>query len=191
MGARQADIDEANKDENKIKVKGIKWERSCTDVLCCLLFSVFLVVMVGLSAFALKNGNPTNILTAFDSVGNRCGQQNQGVELREGMTAVNKTNYTPYKYKYFTNLIPSTTTDSTKIFYAVCVISCPKMGETVQCMPNSNSPSCGQAAFDTTVVGQFCLPEKDDIKAIFKKVYESLNETNNFGKYMADIQNCW
>ena len=39
---RQADIDEANKPENKQTLKGIKWERSCTDVICCLIFLLFL-----------------------------------------------------------------------------------------------------------------------------------------------------
>ena len=51
---RQADIDEANKSENKITTKGIKWERSCTNILCCFIFTAFIVVMVGLSGFALS-----------------------------------------------------------------------------------------------------------------------------------------
>lgn len=48
---RQADIDEANKQENKldVKEKGMNWERSCTDIFCCLVFIAFLVVMVGVS----------------------------------------------------------------------------------------------------------------------------------------------
>jgi len=49
--ARQADIEEANKAENKLEAgdKGMKWERSCTDMLCCILFLGFVVAMVGAS----------------------------------------------------------------------------------------------------------------------------------------------
>ena len=39
--ARQSDIDEANKTENKIKLKGIKYNRYCTDLLCCFIYLVF------------------------------------------------------------------------------------------------------------------------------------------------------
>jgi hypothetical protein len=52
---RQEDIDNANKDENKLKKedKGIKWDRSCTDIICCFIFIAFLVTMTGLSFLAL------------------------------------------------------------------------------------------------------------------------------------------
>jgi hypothetical protein len=52
---RQQDLDDANKDEHKLtkEDKGIKWERSCTDIICCIIFLAFIVVMVGLSGFAL------------------------------------------------------------------------------------------------------------------------------------------
>lgn len=51
---RQADIDEANKPENKCDQKGINWERSCTDVIFCLVFTVFIVVMVALAGLGFK-----------------------------------------------------------------------------------------------------------------------------------------
>lgn len=68
--ARQADIDEANKPENKMSLKGIKWERSCTDIICCLIFSAFIVSLVAIASYAFSNGDPVKILTPFDSVGN-------------------------------------------------------------------------------------------------------------------------
>jgi len=72
---RQQDLDDANKDEHKLTKddKGIKWERSCTDIICCIIFLAFIVVMVGLSGFALTKGDPRKILTPYDSVGNACG----------------------------------------------------------------------------------------------------------------------
>jgi choline transporter-like protein 2/4/5 len=65
--ARQADIDDANKPENKMTEKGIKWDRSCTDILCCLVFLAFIVSMVGLSFIGFTQGDPMNMLTPFDS----------------------------------------------------------------------------------------------------------------------------
>lgn len=74
-----ADRNKKMADENKLdkKDKGIKWERSCTDILCCLIFLVFLVAMVGCSFWALTKGDPERILTPFDSVGNACGRADQ------------------------------------------------------------------------------------------------------------------
>ena len=48
-------------------------ERKCTDILCCLSFIVFILGMLAISAFALSQGNPSKILTKFDSDGNQCG----------------------------------------------------------------------------------------------------------------------
>lgn len=70
---RKEDLEDAQKDENKLKEGGIKWDRTCTDVICCLVFMVFLVTMVGLSFLALTKGDPLRMVTPFDSVGNLCG----------------------------------------------------------------------------------------------------------------------
>lgn len=56
---------------------GMKEDRSCTDILCCLIFLVFIVAMVGCSGYAIHNGDPERILTPFDSDGNACGQPDQ------------------------------------------------------------------------------------------------------------------
>jgi hypothetical protein len=76
--ARQADLDEANSDKHKLDVKdkGLKWERSCTDTLFCLVFTFAISAMLLASAYGLKNGDPMKIITPFDSVGNKCGATN-------------------------------------------------------------------------------------------------------------------
>jgi len=51
----------------------MKWDRSCTDIPCCILFIVFLLAMLICSGFAISKGNPKRIMTPFDSVGNACG----------------------------------------------------------------------------------------------------------------------
>ena len=56
--------------DNKITSKGMKWDRSCTDIICCLVFIAFTVGMVGISGYALTTGEPLKIFTPFDSDGN-------------------------------------------------------------------------------------------------------------------------
>ncbi|XP_030745823.1 CTL-like protein 2 isoform X1 [Sitophilus oryzae] len=48
-------------------------KRSCTDVICLLLFLVFLGCWVGLGAWAIKKGDPSLLLVPTDSNGQRCG----------------------------------------------------------------------------------------------------------------------
>jgi solute carrier family 44 protein 1 (choline transporter-like protein) len=259
---RKSDTDDANKEENKITTKGIVWERSCTDVLCCLIFAGCLVVMVGLSGFAFSKGDPLNIITPFDSVGNRCGAPGQGLEVYGTMyPTVNTTDFTDYPYKYFTKLLPSsgpstapaeaepapaepaantttdgtadpaadtttdetadpaadTTTDGTAepaadttsepaaepaaeetnyavthMFQAVCVKTCPSSLANPECKPNSDSEwECPMSMFDTVPLHTYCMPESEDVMALFSQVYSQMDENNNFGKFINDLQNCW
>ena len=69
---------EAAKDpKNWPKDKGIKWERQCTDVICCLIFLVFTVAILGVSFYSFGKGDPARIMTPFDSDGNACGMPDQ------------------------------------------------------------------------------------------------------------------
>ena len=146
MGARQADIDEASQPQNKCDQKGIKWERTCTDVICCLFFTVFLAAMVVLSVFAFRQGDPMKIVTPFDSVGNKCGSTNQGVEpsMQNTNSPVYSVDLTEFPYKMFTK-----PTSKTNMFSAVCVKTCPRMGDTAQCFPNSENTDCITLVYDT------------------------------------------
>lgn len=48
-------------------------DRSCTDILCCLIFIVFVVVLVGVAGFAFTNGDPYRLVTTWDYDKNGCG----------------------------------------------------------------------------------------------------------------------
>jgi len=48
-------------------------DRSCTDVLCCLIFVVFIIAMIGVSGWGIQKGDVYRILTPYDSNGNECG----------------------------------------------------------------------------------------------------------------------
>lgn len=62
--------------------------RNCTDVICCLLFVIFLGGFVVGSAYGWMNGDPMKLTIGWDSDRNGCG-------LTEG--------YEDYKYLYWPN----------------------------------------------------------------------------------------
>ncbi|XP_052123310.1 choline transporter-like 2 [Frankliniella occidentalis] len=53
--------------------KGPRDRRSCTDILCLLLFVVFLVCWGLLGFIAVRDGDPSRILQPTDSSGQQCG----------------------------------------------------------------------------------------------------------------------
>jgi len=48
---------------------GVVMNRSCTDILCCIIFLVFIVGMFGAGIYGYTNGDPVALLTAWDSDG--------------------------------------------------------------------------------------------------------------------------
>lgn len=65
------------------KFKGPIENRGCTDIICCLIFIVFLVGEGFIAYIAFKNGNPDNVLKPEDYLGQVCG---------ETEAVINKTN---------------------------------------------------------------------------------------------------
>ena len=47
--------------------------RHRTDLLMCLIFIVFIAGMFGTAAYGYAKGEPSKLLTPFDSRGNQCG----------------------------------------------------------------------------------------------------------------------
>jgi choline transporter-like protein 2/4/5 len=70
----QRNAEEAESKKPDPSEKGLKWERGCTDILCCLIFIVFTVAIFGVSFYAFGSGDPSRIMTPFDSDGNACGK---------------------------------------------------------------------------------------------------------------------
>ena len=52
----------------------ISKDRSCTDVLCLLLFVVFLVAWVVVGVWAFANGDPNRLVYPSNSKGEICGR---------------------------------------------------------------------------------------------------------------------
>lgn len=47
--------------------------RSCTDIICCIIFVVYILGMIVLGGIAFNRGNPYRLLNSVDSDGNICG----------------------------------------------------------------------------------------------------------------------
>jgi hypothetical protein len=111
---------------NKIEKRGITYDRSCTDILCCLIFTAFFVGMLGITGIALTQGDPTKIFTPFDSDGNQCGLPDQTLS---NSTENFKRDFTDYKFKHFTGLeslvAGADSMNNVALFNAVCVKVCP------------------------------------------------------------------
>ncbi|XP_069121445.1 choline transporter-like protein 2 [Argopecten irradians] len=55
------------------KFKGPLKNRSCTDIICCLLFLICIVAMIVCSAIGYARGNPAKLVFPTDSAGSICG----------------------------------------------------------------------------------------------------------------------
>jgi hypothetical protein len=118
--------DKEDAQNEKIETKGMVYDRSCTDIICCLVFVIFVVGMVGVSGYAISNGDPLKILTAFDSDGNKCGANNQAAS-GDGI-GLGERDFTEYPYKFYTDLDNALFGIGDKAVYtlSVCVKTCPE-----------------------------------------------------------------
>nr|XP_002126506.1 choline transporter-like protein 5 [Ciona intestinalis]XP_018668803.1 choline transporter-like protein 5 [Ciona intestinalis] len=62
--------------------KGPIKKRSCTDILCCLLFFVFIIGYIVIGLFAWLNGDPVILLFPTDNQGRICGLNYGDLDLR-------------------------------------------------------------------------------------------------------------
>lgn len=70
-----ADKQFQSREEDKKDVGPLK-DRGCTDIICILIFIVFLGGMGVIAYFAFTIGDPWRILNGYDSFGNTCGIKN-------------------------------------------------------------------------------------------------------------------
>ena len=91
-------MDEAG-DRAKKKAE-LAHDRSCTDMLCCLIFFLWVLGMAGVSFWSFGEGNPAVLLTKFDSDGNICGNST----LQSATPSQGDRDFGEYKFLYFANL---------------------------------------------------------------------------------------
>lgn len=132
--------------------------------------------MGALTVYGMQNGDPIKIITPFDSVGNECGQPNQGTL---------KVDFTEFKYKHFTAIIPNLAPD------AVCVKECPLQKQRPICIPNKDVTDCPESYYDTEILFTYCVPSKETAIEAGKKILEEMNKKADFSTYLADVAKCW
>ncbi|VDI21944.1 Hypothetical predicted protein, partial [Mytilus galloprovincialis] len=77
MGSKDKDHEEIELNGKRTKhnenFKGPIENRSCTDIICCLLFLVFILGLIAVSILGFVWGNPNRLLHPTDSSGLICG----------------------------------------------------------------------------------------------------------------------
>lgn len=109
-----------------VKVAG----RGCTDIICCLLFVVCICFMIGVSGFAIVDGDLKKIATKYDMDGNLCTGEHPNKLFTRLMPV--------RRYKNALGL-PKTVSGGRvdTAYYAVCIDKCPKKDDkNLKFLPN-------------------------------------------------------
>ena len=106
-------------------------DRSCTDILCCLLMVVFFLVWIAVAYVAFFFGKPYSVIYGTDYEGNYCGYQCS--EERPAASNCSATSIVNKKYAHFPRITSDLMAQADTIaagkvpsFYTVCVEECPK-----------------------------------------------------------------
>ena len=105
--------------------------RSCRDLLCCLLFLGFIGGCVVVTIFGFSRGNPIALTYLYDENGVPCG--------KTGEAAVN------YPYLYLYQAVENVkSTNFTYLNRGICVSSCPTSynNNQLNCLPTQQNPNC-------------------------------------------------
>ena len=151
-------------------INGPRSKRSCTDIICCLLFVIFWVFTIYIAIYGLQNGNLKNIAQPYDSDGNRCGVD-RGFEK--------------FPLLYFDQ--PMSTS---AIKFTICVGSCPKDDkDRVFCKPNNDVTSCEKMNLykSFALANRFCMP---DYSKFLQGAKQKLNELGS-EVFFGDIEEAW
>ena len=154
-------------------------DRGCTDIICCIIFLLFLGGWIFIFGYGLAKGKPQALLTPFDESGNGCGYS-PGFEdfeniyfysfgkTEQELAASNPTNATQYYAKTFcVSRCPTdaeydeTTAKSISSVGIACKTTAGKNTE--------ENRDCGSyLVYKTTVwLGTFCVPNIKVIKDSF------------------------
>ncbi|CAG5132142.1 unnamed protein product, partial [Candidula unifasciata] len=179
--------------------KGPNKNRSCTDVICCFIFLIFIGGLVVVAYFAYVYGNPKLLIYPQDSEGNLCGMG----------TKVNK------KYLFFFDLVacgrmgPGVFVNGCPT-PQVCVEKCPDEDYVflqntkdndkshLICKDNVNTKSTTkrveQLVVDGDCAAYYFKSEASNypVSCLSKPIYEQFLHAKEFGeKIIADVVVCW
>lgn len=122
---------EKQDDVGPLKDKG----RSCTDVICLLIYAAFIAGMGILAVYALIWGNPYRIINGYDSWGNICGKDNAGSKNENVSKSGRDMTDLPYLMYFdpflmipagYASEIIDTGSENKEMGLMICVKECPK-----------------------------------------------------------------
>ncbi|XP_041370892.1 choline transporter-like protein 2 [Gigantopelta aegis] len=140
-------------------------KRSCTDIICCILFLVFVTGMVIISVLAYARGNPYRLIYPTDSNGDICGLDN----LKDK------------PYLFFFDLL-----ECAKRGLAVAVTGCPTPQVCVSKCPDTNYVYW-ESYLKEKIKGD--VDETERAKLICKYNINPLNDTRTIDK-LVESEDC-
>lgn len=91
-------------------------KRTCTDLLCLILFGLFWTGFIGIAGIAFLVGDPLRLVYGTDSFGNVCGRKNNPSDVSVSYSGLD---LTKNKYVFFMDAV------NLKSGLKICVSSCP------------------------------------------------------------------
>jgi len=174
------------------------YKRSCTDIICCILFVLNVAVMLGFAIYGYGNGDTTNVYRGTDELGNVCGGSNSSAQAF------------PYMYVY--NPVGSVLSKRT------CIEQCPGLNgnnpQPITCYAaGNNQNSCAYTAqvnssgqlnvsslsgneivgYETySVIGRVCIPSAIVFQNAFSSYINTFNDKlrqAGLANFVTDVQN--
>lgn len=139
--------------------------RKTTDALCCIIFTVFLISLLGVTIYGYCAGDVWRLVAPIDQDGNICG-----FDTMEG-----------YDHLYIEDVTTALKPNKDLFSYGVCVKECPKSAEdTVECNP---ACSATNEVYKTYELFGYCAFEKDDLPEDAQENYDATMESfaNSYG----------
>ena len=168
--------------------------RGCTDCLCCLIFTAFILAWFAIGFYGFANGDPILLTYPFDSNGNQCGRSGS-------LTA-------DFDYVYYPFPLPIGNLDH----YRACVKACPpSSSSTIDCFYNKTTQfkSCQFNYEDIAVtnysisvygkyqttdyLNRFCLPGQS-LTGVFEGAYSRVAGYIQIGvmeEWLGDVYTVW
>lgn len=121
--------------------------RSCTDIICCLLFVVYIVGMLIVGILAFSWGDPIKLLYPTDTQGNVCGQG--AYADKKNLFFFDLLECLPTSISSVSDISPTTITGCKT--HQICVSECPKQNTFASTVNDKSKLFCKyDAAVDVT-----------------------------------------
>lgn len=147
-------------------------KRSCTDIVCLLLFIVFLCAWGFVAYMGFKDGNIQQVIYPTDSQGNVCGHDNTKNAVENGEPKYDMTDRKFLMFFDLTRCLNPAVFVTGCLTPQVCVKKCPEESG----FPLGLTAAGTSDAILKPMIKDFCSPAFDDVKNKDKTVKELIKE---------------